>query len=125
MCDLCNSSITFRRAGVGTIILDPSNIAISDPSNEVIDIYSEINLYLLAKWLGGKLAKFLPDRRAASNARYSSSLLRPISFRLSEDLACRQWTAVSACIANSSVENTGALDNASAIRWLLPSTHST
>ena len=98
---------------------DPSNIAISDPTNEVIDIWPEIDLYLLAMWQGGKSAKSWPERIAASKARYSSSLLRPISFRLSEDLACRQRIAVSACIANSSAENTGALDNASAIRWLL------
>ena len=103
------------------MILDPSNIAISDPPNEEMDIWPEIDLYLRARWQGGKSAKSLPDRMAANRARYSSSLLRPISLRLSEDLACRQRIAVSACMANSSAENTGALDNASAIRWLLPS----
>ena len=61
-------------------------MAISDPSNEVIDICSELDLYLLAKWLGGKLTKFLPDQRAASNAIYSSSHWRAILFRLSEEL---------------------------------------
>ena len=63
--------------------------------------------------LGGKLAKSLPDLMAANSARYSSSLLRPISAKLSEDLICRQWIAMSACIANSSAENTGTLDNVS------------
>ena len=87
------------------MILDPSNIAISDPPNEEIDIWPEIDLYLRARWQGGKSVKSLPDRMAANRAKYSSSLLRPISLKLSEDLACRQRIAVSACMANSSAEN--------------------
>ena len=51
------------------MILDPSSIAISEPSNEVIEIWSEIDLYFLAAWQGGKLAKSLPDLTAASICR--------------------------------------------------------
>ena len=72
------------------MILYPSSIAISDPPKDDIDIWPETDLYLRARWLGGKSAKSLPDRIAASRAKYSSSLLRPISPKLSEDPACRQ-----------------------------------